>query len=142
MQRLRDIRIDLRARVAGRDDDPGCQGLVHRDGRLAAEIPRGARDEFAVSPQHLAHPGPAVDEPPAHDPLEWVEPELEPGCDAEVPARAAKTPEQLAVLLGGRADSRPVREHELRPDEVVAGQSVLGSEVADPSAHCEPADTG
>ena len=68
--------------------------------------------------------------------------ELEHGRHAEVPACAPEAPEELGVLVGARTDEAPVRSDELRCDEVVGGEAVLGRQVADPAPERQAAHTG
>src|SRR5215470_12719897 len=68
--------------------------------------------------------------------------ELQPGRHTEVAPRAAKTPQQLGILIRACADHRSVGSYELGTDKVVAGEAVLGGEMADSSAECQPGDPG
>ncbi len=74
--------------------------------------------------------------------IERVEPELQPRGDAEVAAAAAEPPEELLVSVGAGVDDGSVRRDDLRSHEVVAGQAVLGRQVADPAAEREARDPG
>jgi hypothetical protein len=132
--------LSIRVRVARRDDQLRCQRFVDRDDRLATEALRGGRDEVPEASQDIADVRTAIHEPSTHDAVERMEAELEPRRNSEVPAGASQSPEQLCAVVRVRADDRPVRDDELRTDEVVAGQSVLGGQVADAAAHGEPAD--
>ena len=67
-----------------------------------------------------------------------MQPEVESRDDAEVAAAAAQRPEQLVVCL----DHLAGRSDDLRPDEVVAGQAVLGRQVPDAATEREPSDAG
>ncbi len=71
-----------------------------------------------------------------------VQRELERGHDAERAAAAAQGPEQLGVLVGGRAHDAPVPGHELGGDEVVAGEPVQPLEPAGAAAQGQAGDAG
>ena len=68
--------------------------------------------------------------------------EVEPRDDAEVAAAAPQPPEQVGVLVGGRADELAVGGHDLVPERVVAGQAELPAEPADAPTERQPADAG
>ena len=71
-----------------------------------------------------------------------VQPELELGHHAEVPAAAAQPPEQLGVLVRRGAHDVAARGHDLARDQVVAGQAVLAGEPAHAATQGETADPG
>jgi hypothetical protein len=71
-----------------------------------------------------------------------VQLELQPRRHTEVAPRAAKSPQQLGILIRACADHHAVGSHELGTDEVVAGEAVLGGEMADSSAEGQPSDPG
>jgi hypothetical protein len=71
-----------------------------------------------------------------------VQPERERRDDAEVAAAPAQRPEQIRVLVGAGDENVAVGGHHLRLDEVVAGQTVLPGQPAEPAAKRQPGDTG
>ena len=80
------------------------------------------------------------DQHAADDRVDLVQPELEPGRDAEVAAAAADRPEQVRVRLGVHAQELAVGGHDLGGQQVVDRQAVLADEVADAAAQGDPAD--
>jgi len=71
-----------------------------------------------------------------------MQPELEVDDDSEVAAAAAKTPEQVGVLIGGRAHDVAVRSDDGTAHDVVAGETVLARQPAHTAAQRQPADAG
>ena len=71
-----------------------------------------------------------------------MEAELEPRRDAEVAASASKPPQELRVLIGISADHGATGRDQLGADEVVARETVLRRQVADPAAERETGDSG
>ena len=71
-----------------------------------------------------------------------VQRELDRGHDAEVAAAAAQRPEQLGMLVGGRADLVAAGGDELDGEDVVAGEAVLALEPAGAAAEREARDAG
>ncbi len=69
-----------------------------------------------------------------------MQPELELGHDAEVPAAAAQSPEELRVLLGAGGEKAAVGGHDLRREEALAGDTVHPLEPAAAAAQREPPD--
>ncbi len=70
----------------------------------------------------------------AVDVLERVDLELERGRYPEVAGAALECPQQVGVLVGVGHDGPAIRGHDLGTDEVVTGQSVAASEIADAAA--------
>src|SRR5215470_15711777 len=64
--------------------------------------------------------------------------ELQPRRHAEVAPAAAKSPQQLGILIRACPDHRAAGSHELGTDEVVAGEAVLSGEMADSAAEGQP----
>ena len=71
-----------------------------------------------------------------------MEPELVRGHDAEVAAAAAHAPEEIFVLVLARLDEPAVGRDDVRRDQVVAGEAVLGRQPAVAAAEREAADAG
>ena len=130
------------ARVAGDHDQLQREVLGGGELGLDAEVGAGGRDGVAEGPQRSGDPLPLVLEPAADDPLERMEPHPKLGHDAEVAAAAAQAPEELlmAGVLG--ADDPLRRGRHRRAEQVVAGEAVLGGEVADAAAEGEAGDAG
>ena len=105
-------RRQLVGRGLGRGDEPGDR------------LGRGGQDQHA-----------------ADDRLEQVvQPELEPGGDAEVAAAAADRPEQVRVRARVDAQELAVGGHDLGREQRVDRQAVLAHEVADAAAERDAAD--
>src|SRR5215468_11988164 len=68
--------------------------------------------------------------------------ELQPRRHAEVAPAAAKSPQELGILIRACPDHRAAGSHELGTDEVVAGETVLSGEMADSAAEGQPGDPG
>ena len=68
--------------------------------------------------------------------------ELELDDDSEVAATAAQTPEQVGVLIGGRAHGIAVRGDDGVGHAVGAGEPVLARQPAHAAAQCQPAGAG
>ena len=68
------------------------------------------------------------DQHPADDRADLLEPEAEPGRDAEVAAAAADRPEQVRVRLGVHAEELAVGGDDLGGEEVVDREAVLADE--------------
>ena len=71
-----------------------------------------------------------------------VQRELDRGDDAEVAAAAAQRPEQLGMLVGGRADLVAAGGDELDGEDVVAREAVLALEPAGAAAEREARHAG
>ena len=71
-----------------------------------------------------------------------MQPELELDDDSEVAATAAQAPEQVGVLIGGRAHDVAVRGDDGAGHDVVAGETVLACQPAHAAAQRQPADAG
>src|SRR5213592_4377416 len=71
-----------------------------------------------------------------HDSLDPVQPVRERGRDAEVPAAAAKRPEEIGVTRGVGVDVEYVAlcRDELDSQQVIRGESVLGHQPAKAAA--------
>ena len=76
----------------------------------------------------------------ADDPADFVQAELEPGRDAEVPAAAANRPEQVRLTLLVDLAHLPVGRDDLRSEQAVDGEPMEAAEEADASAERDPAD--
>jgi hypothetical protein len=87
-------------------------------------------------------PGPAEHQRAADDGIQGMEAELQSRRHPEVAARATKPPQQLRMLVAVGVDDPSVGDHQLGSEQVVAGQAVLGGQVADPAAQGQPADAG
>jgi hypothetical protein len=74
--------------------------------------------------------------------IERVKLKIQPRRDAEVAAAAAKTPEQVRILVRTRVNDVAVRSDHLGSHQVVARQPVLCGQVADAAAKREPGDAG
>jgi hypothetical protein len=68
--------------------------------------------------------------------------QLQRSDNAEVASTSAQTPQEVGVLVLGCGDQLPVRGHEIRGHEVVAGQAVHAVEPPQPTAQGQPRDTG
>jgi hypothetical protein len=109
---------------------------------LDAELARAVADEVAKETERLGDALTLVLEAPTDDTLERVKPEIGMRDHAEVPAASAKPPEQLGVLVLARADDLAGRGDQLGGKQVVAGEPVLGGQVADPASKGETRDAG
>ena len=69
-----------------------------------------------------------------------VQPDIERGDDAEVPATAAQRPEQVRVLGLAGGDEAAVGEHDVRGQQIVHRQAVLAGQVAVAAAEGEASD--
>ena len=69
-----------------------------------------------------------------------MEPEPEPGGDAEVAAPAADRPEEVGMRLVVDLEELAVRGHDLGGEQVVDRHAVLAREEADPAAERDAAD--
>jgi hypothetical protein len=98
------------------------------------------RDDVTEPTERLADASALVHEEPAHQAVQREEPEVEPCGDAEVPTAATQAPQQLSVLVLSHLEHGAVGRDELRPDQVVARQTVLRRKVADPAAERETGD--
>ena len=119
---------------------------LRRSGQVrdtAAELRRRAGlDQVAVRPRDLGAGLGRPQEQGERRRGQRVEPEHEPGRDAEVAAPAMQRPEQLAVLvLVGRHDAA-VGGDELDLEQVVARESPLPLEPAGATAQRQAGDTG
>src|SRR5581483_4425118 len=63
--------------------------------------------------------------------------ERERGDDTEVAAAAAKRPEQIRVLVLARGDDAPVREHDVRREEIAEREPAGAGRADDPRGHGE-----
>ena len=77
---------------------------------------------------------------PADDPVELLQPELQPGGDAEVAAAAADRPEEVRVAGGVGEDDPAVRGDQLGREQVVDREPVLADEEAHSAAQRDAAD--
>ncbi len=103
----------------------------------------GVAHDVAVERHQLAAAGGRVERQPGeHLALDRVQAELERGDHAEVAAAAAQRPEQLGMLVRGRAHLLALGGHELDGEQVVAGQAVLALEPAGPAAEREAGHAG
>src|SRR6185503_15092076 len=68
--------------------------------------------------------------------------ELEAGDDAEVPAAASESPEQVGILGAARADEPAVRRDDVHRSNRIAGPPETPGEIAKPAAHRQAGDTG
>jgi len=112
--------------VSGQDVGDGRQ-LLRRGLRLGDE----GGDHLGGCRQH---------QDPAHDRAQRVQPQLEPGRDAEVAAAAADRPEQVGMGVGVHPQLLAVGGHHLGGQQVVDGEAVLADQEADPTAQGDPAD--
>ena len=71
-----------------------------------------------------------------------MEAELERGDHAEVTAAASQRPEQVGVLILGRAQQLAVGRHDVDGEEVVDREAVLAHQPTDATAEGEPGDAG
>ena len=115
----------------------------HRgEGEEAVQLARGGGQELAVHRQHL---GTELDRPerrPCDHGLDLVQPELEPGHDAEVAAAATQRPEQVGVLVLAGAHELAVGQHDLGGEQVVDRQPARARQVPEPTAERDPAHAG
>ena len=102
-----------------------------------AEVARAARDEVSRAPQGLVDASPDGREPPADDPLDRVQTDFQPRGDAEAAAPAAEAQSSWRSRQTAHG-SHAVRIDELGGDEVVARETVLGGQVADPPPSVRP----
>lgn len=91
--------------------------------------------------QGCDHPGPGgQDERSARELVEPMQPQLQPGDDAEVAPTAANRPEQIGIPLGVGAQDLAARRHDLRREQVVDRHPMLADQVADAAPERQPAD--
>ncbi len=133
--------VVLRSGDAREDDDGRLERSVQAEHRLAAGVARGVGDDVPERAKH-APDGPAVSEPPPDHRLHRVQSELELGRDAEVASSSPERPQQLGVFVLARAREASVGRDQIRPDDVVARQTVLRRQVADAASEGEAAHTG
>src|SRR4029079_14792295 len=124
------------------DGEGRGQGGIDRELGLAAQLVAGPGVHVAKRLDRLANGVPGVLEEAADYPLDRVKAELEPRGDAEVGTPAAKSPKQLGVRVPARANHVAAGGHQLGADQVVAGEPVLGGQVADAAAEREAGDPG
>ena len=119
--------------LVGRREDRAGQRELRR---------RGVHD-VAEARQHLGGPLELEERDAAeHLGRQRMERELERRHDAEGAAAAAQRPQQVGVLVGGRAHDRAVPRHQLGGEQVVAGQAVLALQPARAAAQRQPGDAG
>jgi hypothetical protein len=140
-----------RARPARDEREEGLSLAILGDERQWRRDPPGGEaperlgnvlDEVAVE----AEDGPSVLELVEHraavDLRDRVEPELELGDDAEVPAAAPQRPEEVVVLRLAGTKRAAVRGHDLGRHEVVAGETDAAGEIADPATERQATHPG
>ena len=71
-----------------------------------------------------------------------MEAELKRGDHAEVAAAASQRPEQVGVLILGRAQQLAVGRHDVDRKQIVDGEAVLAHQPADATTEREPGDAG
>jgi len=71
-----------------------------------------------------------------------MEPELEGGDNAKVPAPAPYTPEQVCVLIGTYFEDSALGGDEIDGDQIVARKPVLMRQPADTTTECESCHAG
>ena len=141
VQPHRDQHEQALADVLGRDERQGRHVVLER-GVPADRAGQGGHDAGVLA-QRRGRLLRLVDrDPDAHHRAEVVGAEGEAGDDAEVAAAAAQRPEQLGVLARADLDHLAARQHELKGDEVVAGEAVLAGEPADPAAERQAGHPG
>lgn len=119
----------------------GLRSLAVDDGR--GQLVRYGGDPFAVEAQQPRRFGHRPDDRAGqHHRAERMEPELELGDDAEVPAAAAHAPEEVRVLVLARLDPAPVGGDQVHREQLVDGEPVLAHQPADPAAQGQPGDAG
>src|SRR5262245_66219761 len=69
-----------------------------------------------------------------------MQPEVELDNDSEIAAAAAQPPEQVGMLIGGRAHDVAVRGDDGAGHDVVTRETVLARQPAHAAAQCQPAD--
>ena len=141
VQPHRDEHEQALADVLGRDERQGRHVVLERG------VPADRTGQGGYHAGVLAQRGGRllrlVDrDPDAHHRAEVVGAEGEAGDDAEVAAAAAQRPEQLGVAIGVDLDHLAAGQHELEGDEVVAGETVLAGEPADPAAERQAGHPG
>src|SRR6266496_4215797 len=123
VQPHRDQHEQALADVGGRDERQGRHVVLER-GVPADRAGQGGHDAGVLA-QRGGRLLRLVDrDPDAHHRAEVVGAEGEAGDDAEVAAAAAQRPEQLGVLARANLDHLAGRQHELKGDKVVAGETV------------------
>ena len=109
----------------GRGAPRGTNGIGGQGMTLAiVESSSGAASAAATKPAIVSGVAGRMSIPPTTS-ASGVEPELEPGHDAEVAAAAADRPEQVRVRLGVDAEELAVGGHDLGGEQGVDRQAVL-----------------
>jgi hypothetical protein len=130
---------DERVAVASlRDERQGRRDLERGE---CAHLLRGVRDVLAEEAKDVPDLGQLEEHRAPVDVLHWMEPELERGHDAEVPASPSNRPEQILVLPIARDQEPSVGRDDVRRDEVVEREAAPPSEVADAAAEREAGHT-
>jgi hypothetical protein len=133
VQPHRDEHEQALADVLERHERQGRHVVLERG--VPAHVARQGGHDAGVLAQRRGRLLRLVDrDPDAHHRAEFVGTEGEPGDDAEVAAAAAQRPEELGVGFGIDLDDLAAGQDELERDEVVAGETVLAGEPADPAA--------
>ncbi len=108
-----------------------------------AELVRRVGDEVPVEAQHVGGVvGRPEDGPRHHGRAEGMQSEPERGDDAEVAAAASQRPEQIRMVVGGRADDAALGDDHLGSQQIVDDEPVFAHEEADAAAEGDPGDAG
>ena len=98
-------------------------------------------DEVAVEAEDLAGVGCVPEDRPGQDiGSDGVEPEVERGDHAEVPAASPQRPEQVGMLVLGHPQHFALCRDDVGGEQVVDREAVLAHEPADAAAEGEPGD--
>ena len=123
-----------------------CSGARNGSGGAAlstnviVDSSRGAAAATGTSPRRTWAVGGEQDRSAEEDHADRIEPVLEAGDDAEVPAAAPNRPEQVGVLGLAGDPQAPVGGHDLDRDACIDRQAVLADEPADPATEGQPGD--
>ena len=118
----------------------GTNGIGGQGMTLAiVESPSGAASAASTNPAIVSGRR-GQQQQAADDPRQRVQPELEPGHDADVGPRATDRPEQVGLVrLIDHVDGA-VGRHDLSGEQAVDREPVAADEVADAAARRDPAD--
>jgi hypothetical protein len=104
-------------------------------GDIAGELAVEVEDGFRLVEGMEHHP-------PQHERTHRVQLILERRNDAEVPATAAHTPEEVSVRGGAGGPELAVGRDDVDGDEVIGSEAVLASQPADPATQGESRNAG
>ena len=119
------------------------QGGCRACDRVHRELVGGRGDDVAVEVEDLARLALRVEQRTGEDfGAEPVKPDVEPGHDPEVAAAAARRPEQVGILVGGRAHPPAVGEQHVHREHVVRRQAPAAAQPPEPATQRQARDAG